>query len=125
VKSFALLMVLFAGCQGGEGIRVVYTSPQGAVRFDRDGDGFAGPWECPNGASPLCNAESLNAQPVPDLDCNDRDATIHPGAVDKPGDGIDSNCDGEDGIAKPPLPPAEPGQLKLPSQETTVAPTSN
>ena len=29
-------------------------------------------------------------------DCNDRDDTRYPGAVDKPGDGIDQDCDGTD-----------------------------
>ena len=33
---------------------------------------------------------------APPLDCNDANASIHPGAVDKPGDKIDQNCDGKD-----------------------------
>ncbi len=38
-------------------------------------------------------------------DCNDRDAAIHPGAEDVPGDGVDQDC--EDGDAKGAAPPAK------------------
>ena len=31
-----------------------------------------------------------------DVDCDDKDATVYPGAVDTPGDGIDQDCDGVD-----------------------------
>ena len=33
---------------------------------------------------------------IRDGDCNDSDATIHPAAEETAGDGIDSNCNGED-----------------------------
>jgi hypothetical protein len=44
-----------------------------ALQTDVDGDGAARP-----------------------LDCDDRNAAIHPGAADAPDDGIDQNCDGAD-----------------------------
>ena len=39
-------------------------------------------------------------------DCDDLDASRHPGAIDVPGDGIDQDCDGADAVA-----PARPAPL--------------
>ncbi|MBP9085771.1 MAG: sulfatase-like hydrolase/transferase [Kofleriaceae bacterium] len=36
-------------------------------------------------------------------DCNDRDPSVHPGAVDVPGDSVDQNCIGGDAVAIAPL----------------------
>lgn len=52
-----------------------YGAPEGD--YDTDGDGFG----------------DFSG------DCNDGDPTIHPGAPDSVGDGVDQNCDGVDGIA--------------------------
>ena len=42
-----------------------------------------------------CNVQSGYA--ARGNDCDDRNIQVYPGAADEPGDGIDANCDGEDG----------------------------
>jgi hypothetical protein len=99
-KRLAVGLVLLAACAEGSGgmapTFIFARSPQGAVRYDYDGDGFAGPWVCPTDVAG-CDAVVLNNQPLPNLDCDDHNGAIHPGAPDAPGDGIDSDCDGADG----------------------------
>jgi arylsulfatase A-like enzyme len=48
-------------------------------------------------------------------DCNDHDASIHPDAVDVPGDGIDQNCSGADAPAPAPE-PSEPARSSTRSE---------
>jgi len=111
--SLAALAAL-AGCNGIANNFVFERSPQGAIRYDYDGDGFAGPWVCPTGVSG-CDEHVLNSQPIANLDCDDHNAKTYPGAPDTPGDGIDSNCDGIDGILD--RQDATPkGALTLPNQ---------
>jgi hypothetical protein len=68
---------------GAKEQRCVYTGrAAGQCKvYDMDGDGYKNSeFEC-----------------VDCFDCNDADAAIHPGAVDNFVDGVDQNCNGEDG----------------------------
>jgi choline-sulfatase len=76
------------------------TLEMGRQLLDFDGDGYAG-W-------------------LGGGDCDDHDPEIHPGAIDYPNDGIDSDCDGQDAAAGPPppaamapVPASVPGELNL------------
>lgn len=46
-------------------------------------------------------------------DCNDRDARVHPEAVDTSGDGVDTDCGGSDGQDGPGPPATSSGWMTL------------
>ena len=70
----AILMGLsVVACDGGPTSETAVQALYGVAIVDNDGDGY-----------------------YDDQDCNDDDASIHPGAEETAGDGVDSNCDGED-----------------------------
>jgi hypothetical protein len=62
---------------------------------DADGDGVS------SGATVLsadldCTDPGETATLTPDVDCDDTDAAIRPGATEVPGDGLDQDCDGQE-----------------------------
>ncbi len=71
----------------------------GPGELDGDGDGDPACSDCADGDA---SRDSLDAdgdgQSTCTLDCDDADAARFPGAVDAPGDGLDANCDGVDGV---------------------------
>ncbi len=58
--------------------------------FDVDGDGYGNP-NAPVQARCLAPQNTVSNN----LDCNDQDASVHPGATEICGNGIDDNCNGQ------------------------------
>ena len=58
---------------------------------DADSDGFGDALGLPRLACDAGFAEVANA-----LDCDDLDDSVRPGATERPGDGVDQNCDGQE-----------------------------
>ena len=69
-----------------------YDTPNNGVDEDCDGADAYDPCAYPYTCSPDNDGDGFTA----DNDCDDSDASIHPGARDTPGDGIDQDCDGVD-----------------------------
>jgi len=63
--------------------------------LDRDGDG----WGDDAHAIEACEADALLAERGGD--CDDADASIHPGAREVAQDGVDQDCDGDDAVVEP------------------------
>jgi choline-sulfatase len=95
LAAFALGVALLFGVSASEAARkagvaraglVGPTLDVGRALLDFDGDGYAG-W-------------------LGGGDCDDHDPSVHPEALDFPNDGVDSDCDGQDGAAGLPPPAA-------------------
>jgi Putative metal-binding motif len=59
---------------------------------DLDQDGYGNP------AQSIVSCEFVNGYVLVGLDCDDLDLTINPDAMDVMGNGVDENCDGQDGV---------------------------
>jgi choline-sulfatase len=91
--AFVVAAALFLGVSASEAARKAGVARAGLVGptlelgrglLDFDGDGYAG-W-------------------LGGGDCDDRDPSVHPEAIDYPNDGVDSDCDGQDAAAGLPPP---------------------
>jgi len=66
------------------------------VYTDADGDGFGSP-ESPTCVAPLAQgAPAAAGFSLSQVDCDDSNGDIHPGAFEAWSDGVDSDCDGND-----------------------------
>ncbi len=75
---------------------------------DRDGDGYG--WA--GVTAVMCSAPT--GYVGDDSDCDDTDPSVHPGATDTAGDGVDQDCDGSDGtVAALPIGSVSPGELYI------------
>ncbi|MBX2796530.1 MAG: hypothetical protein KTR31_02640 [Myxococcales bacterium] len=78
----------------------------GCTNVDGDGDGFPSAADCDDDDADLwascgrcvdADADGFGDGCDRGADCDDNAATVHPGAVDAVGDGIDADCSGADG----------------------------
>lgn len=89
IVVLGLVSIIGTGGGGGGGGSSAGDDDLTTYYRDRDGDGYGDPNDY----------TEMSSQPqgyvVDDTDCDDTDASIHPGAVEVCGDAIDNDCDGQ------------------------------
>lgn len=75
-----------------EGVRTIWV--KSGANHSGDGPGYGQRFDV---TQPDCGPVDADGDGYPsDVDCDDNDPAINPGATDIPNDGIDQNCDGQD-----------------------------
>ena len=72
-------------CDGGTDDLGIYCC------IDSDADGYGDPSYCAYEGTGVCDSGYVEG----DGDCDDGNYSYHPGSLDLPGDGEDSDCDGD------------------------------
>lgn len=80
---------------------------------DADGDGYRSE-QTVLSADLLCDGDGEAQWGTPSGDCEDGDASVYPGALDHPQDGVDQDCDGLDAAREDTGLPADSGQVSAP-----------
>ena len=99
-------MVGIENHDGTDGLRYPgFDTPGEYERVNRSVLFYLGSSPSPDPDDPLAIDDDGDGYSENEGDCNDNNSSIHPGAYDKCGDGIDQNCDGKDALCSDP--PAE------------------